>query len=117
MDRIFIRDLVARCIVGVNPRERRQVREVVVGIVLETDFSAAGRSDRLAQTVDYSALRDRVADVVEGSRFRLLEALAEAIATVCLEHPRVTQVQVAVEKPGALAGVRSVGVEIVRRRT
>ncbi len=42
--------------------------------------------------------------------------MAAEIAAICLEDPRVEEVSVRVEKPGALRFARSVGVEIHRPR-
>lgn len=116
MDRILIKDLMLRCVIGVNAEERRERQDVVINITLETDLSKAGHSDTLADTVDYKALKKRVLKLVESSQFLLVEALAENIARLALEDPRVTRATVRVEKPGALRFARSVGVEIVRER-
>ncbi len=116
MDKILIRDLAARCVIGLSPEERREKQDVVVSIALSTDLREAGRSDRLEESVDYRAIKKRVLALVEGSQFRLLEALAEAIAGACLEDGRIARVQVTVDKPGALRFARSVAVEIVRTR-
>ncbi len=104
-DRIELRGLTADTVIGVGARERRAPRPVVVDVVLEVDLRDAVRRDRLADTVDYAALAARVRRTVAASRVRLLEALAGRIARVCLAAPRVTAVEVAVRKPGALAGV------------
>ena len=42
MDRIVIRELSARCIIGVNPEERRQKQEVLVTLTLGVEVSRAG---------------------------------------------------------------------------
>jgi dihydroneopterin aldolase/D-erythro-7,8-dihydroneopterin triphosphate epimerase len=114
---IFIRDLLARCIVGVNPEERREKQDVVINLTLTADLGAAVRSDRFQDTVDYRALKKRVFELVEGSEFFLLETLTDRVADLCLEDPRVEEVRVSVEKPSALRFARSVGVEIVKRRS
>ncbi len=57
-----------------------------------------------------------VIQLVERSEFFLAEALAQKIAETVLSDPRVKEVEVKVDKPSALRGARSVGVEIVRRR-
>jgi FolB domain-containing protein len=116
VDRILIRDLMLRCIIGVNAEERREKQDVVISITLETDLSKAGWSDALADTVDYKALKKKILALVEGSQFLLVEALAERIAAVALEDPTVLKAVVRVEKPGALRFARSVGVEIERGR-
>jgi FolB domain-containing protein len=116
MDRILISDLLVRCIVGVNVDERREKQDVVINLAISTDLGKAGKSDRLEDAVDYRDLKKRVMALAENSQFYLVEALAEAVAALCLEHPAVAQVQVRVEKPLALRFARSVGVEITRDR-
>jgi len=114
MDRIFLRDLCLSCTIGVNDWEREVKQTVKIDLDLELDLSAAGRKDDLRLTADYKVVRDRIETVVAHSRFLLIEALAERIAEVCLAEPEVQRVRVSLEKPGALRGTRTVGVEIVR---
>lgn len=117
MDRILITDLALRCIIGVNPEERRDKQDIVINIAIARDLRAPGRSDRIADTLDYSTLKKRIMAMVEASSFYLIEALAERIADLCLAEPEVLQAQVRVDKPTALRFARSVGVEITRERT
>jgi dihydroneopterin aldolase/D-erythro-7,8-dihydroneopterin triphosphate epimerase len=117
LDRIHIRDLLLRCIVGVYERERREKQDVNIQITLYADLRKAGASDRLEDTVDYRAIKKKVVAAVEQSAFLLVERLAERVAEVCLDgDPRVRRVRVIVEKPGALRYARTVAVEIVRDR-
>lgn len=116
MDRIHIRDLALRCILGVDDQERRERQDVVLQITLHADLGRACAADRFEDTVDYRAVKKRVVKLVEGSQFRLVEALAEAVARSCLEDPRVAVADVTVEKPGALRFARTVAVQVVRRR-
>ncbi len=116
LDRIGIRDLALRCIIGVYPDERRQKQDVNIDITLWADLRPAGLSDDLADTVDYKAIKKQIVAMVEPSQFQLVEALAEAIAGICLAAERVQQVRVAVAKPAALRFARTVCVEIIRRR-
>lgn len=117
MDKIHIRDLLLRCIIGIEPDEREKKQDVVISVTLHADLSEAGRSDSFARTVDYRSVKKRIVELVERSEFFLLESLAEAVAGVCLEPERVEQVDVMIEKPGALRFARTVGVEISRRKT
>jgi FolB domain-containing protein len=116
MDRIIISDLRARCIIGVNEEERREKQDVSVTIFVYTDLSKPGRTDRFEDAVDYRAVKKRVLCLVEESKYFLLEALAEAVANVCLATPGVVRVHVRVDKPSALRFAKTVGVEIVRER-
>lgn len=116
MDRIRICDLRTRCILGINPDERREKQDVVINLVIHADLGKAGKSDRLEDTVDYRALKKRVLVMAESSQYYLEEALADAIAELCLEDLAVQQVEVRVDKPYALRFARSVAVEITRGR-
>jgi D-erythro-7,8-dihydroneopterin triphosphate epimerase len=116
MDRILIKDLLVRCVLGLGEEERREKQDVLINIVLFVDLAKAGRSDRAEDTVDYRALKKDVLAAAEGSQFHLAEALAERVADVCLSHGSVERAQVTVEKPGALRFARSVAVQIERGR-
>ncbi len=118
MDLIRIEDLAIECIIGVRPEERVRLQTVQVSLALGCDLAAAGRSDDLADTIDYRAVRDRVIACACAGKFLLVERLAQAMADCCLEaDPRVRQVTVAVDKPGALSGARAAGVTITRTRS
>ena len=116
MDRIYIKDMLVRCVIGVTDEERREKQDVVINVTLHADLGRAGKTDDIADSVDYRAVKKRILRLVEASRFNLVEALAEAIAGTCLEDERVLQADVLVEKPGALRFARSVGVEVSRSR-
>lgn len=116
-DRIHIRDLAVRCIIGVFPEERRERQDVVINITLECDCRPAARSDDLRDAVDYKKIKRSVLRMVEVSEFQLIETLAERIADICLANPRVEAARVTVDKPGALRFARSVAIEIERRRS
>ncbi len=116
MDRILINDLLVRCIIGVNEDERREKQDVVINIAISADLAKAGASDQFEDAIDYRSLKKKIIAMAENSHFFLVEALAEAVAGICLEHPAVREALVRVEKPGALRFARSVGVEIARQR-
>lgn len=114
MDRIIIKDLLARCIIGISEEERREKQDIIINLVISADLREAGRSDRFEDTLDYRAIKKRIVSEVEGSQYHLIEALAERIADICLEDPKVHEVRVTVEKPAALRFAKGVGVEITR---
>ena len=116
MDQVFITDLVARGIIGVNEWERQQPQDILINIVLFTDLHKAGSSDDLHDSVDYSAVAKLIRTQAETARRLTVEALAADLAQVCLQVPGVEKVRVRVEKPGAVRFARSVGVEIERAK-
>lgn len=115
-DRIEIRGLTCRTVIGVHPSERERPQELQIDLVLIADLSKAGESDRLEDATDYETLSNRVVEEVERSSCFLLERLAELIAAVCLEEEGVAGVRVSVEKPGALPRAEGVRVVINRRK-
>ncbi|MBF0162451.1 MAG: dihydroneopterin aldolase [Magnetococcales bacterium] len=117
LDRIRIRDLHLRCVIGIQEWERSVLQDVRINIVLHADLAQAGQSDRIEETINYKTLSKAVIALTERSQFFLVETLAERIAELCLADRRVQRVKVSVEKPGALRFARSVGVTLRRQRS
>jgi FolB domain-containing protein len=114
MDQVFITDLVARGIIGINDWEREKPQEILINIVLFADLKKAGKSDDLKDCVNYSVMAKKVIAYAESAKRFTVEALADELAHLCLETTGVLKVKVRVEKPGAVRFARSVGVEIER---
>ena len=119
-DRILLSGMIFYGFHGTLPAERELGQRFVVDVELECDLRAAGASDDLALTVDYSAVYRDVRGIVEGPPVGLTEVVAERIAaTVLANYSLVDGVRVRVTKPevrldrGVLAGST---IEIVRRR-
>jgi dihydroneopterin aldolase len=117
MDKVFIRNLRIRAILGILERERETPQEVLVNVTVFTDPRPAGAPDDLSVCVDYADLAEKIRALVEGARRFTAEALAEEIAGLCLGRQTVRKVTVRVEKPEAVAGAESVGVEIERSQS
>lgn len=117
MDRIVIRDLLLRGIVGINPDERTKPQDVLVNVTMWADTRAAAVSDDIGDAVNYRTVAKAIIAHVEEGAPMLVERLAAELAALCFEaDPRVQEVEVTVEKPGALRFARSVGVAIRRKR-
>ena len=114
MDKVFIKDLLARGIIGINDWEREKIQDILINITIFTDTGTAAISDALADCVDYRTLAKRAQAHAETVGRFTVEALANDIAKICLEQKGVKKVIVRVEKPGAVRFAKSVGVEIER---
>jgi len=105
---------------GTLDAERELGQQFVVDVELRCDLRAAGQSDDLAATVDYSEVYRQTRAIVEGPPLRLTEAVAERIAATVLErHALVQAVRVKVRKPHVRLGptvLHGSAVEIVRDR-
>ena len=117
MDRIIIRDLLVRGIIGINPDERVNEQDVLINATLWADTRAAARSDDIADAVNYRTItKAMVAHIREGQPY-LVERLAAELVEICLRSDdRVAEAEVTVEKPGALRFARSVGITVRRTR-
>jgi dihydroneopterin aldolase len=116
MDRIFLAALSADAVIGIYDWEREVRQRVEIDLEMWVDLSAAARSDAIEDTLNYKSVAKRVLAFVEGSRFRLVEALASEIARVVLDEFKIARVRVAVHKPGAIRHARDVGVIVERAR-
>ena len=112
-DVIFLRGLRVQAVIGVFSWERHIKQDVVIDLELYTDIGAAAQSDCLEQALDYKCIAKRVCAIAGSSRFRLVESLAEAIASGLLEEFPITRLKLRIDKHGAVRGARGVGVEIV----
>lgn len=118
LDRIEITGLRVFGRHGVFDWEQQQGQDFTVDALLELDLRQAGRSDDLADTVDYGTLAERIAREVEETRFDLIEALAEHLAALLLDDPRVHAIELRIAKPDVALSVelRDVAVRIRRTR-
>lgn len=117
MDTVFLEGMQFYAYHGVNPEERALGQRFLVDVELAADLRAAGESDDLDQTLNYSAVYKEVRAIVEGPPRALLETVAEEIAAVLLTRFPATRVTVTVRKPEvALKGamLRAAGVRVVR---
>ena len=116
MDKIVIRDLLLRGIIGINPDERVKKQDILLNLLIDADIRKAAQSDNIEDAVDYKSITKRIIQHVEESSDYLVEKLVTDIARLVITEFGVERVMVRVEKPGALRFAESVGIEIVRTR-
>ena len=115
-NKIIVKDLLLRGIIGLNDWEREKPQDILINLTLFTDMRAAGASDDPGDILNYRTITKDIIAYVESSQHYLVEALAAAIARICVVDHAAARAIVRVEKPGALRFARSVGVEIERER-
>ena len=113
-DTLIIRQLVAQCRLGVFEWEQAKPQTVWIDLELEIDAAKASAQDDVNDAVDYAKLISQVKTLVEHKSYRLMETMAEEVATLILTSFRVPQVLVRITKR-ALPGIESATVEITRR--
>jgi 7,8-dihydroneopterin aldolase/epimerase/oxygenase len=116
MDKIFIHALKTEAIIGIFDWERQVKQTVIVDIEISADIRKAALSDSIEDTLNYKRVAKRVLAFVEGSKFHLVETLAEHIAMLILEDFGIAWVHISLSKPGAIRSSRDVGVVLERDR-
>lgn len=115
-DKIIIRDLLVRGILGINDWEREKQQDILLNLELVQDMRTAAKSDSIDDSLNYRTLTKKVIQYVEGSSHYLVETLASEIARIAVVDFEAEAAKVRVEKLGALRFAKSVGVEIERER-
>jgi dihydroneopterin aldolase len=114
--RMFVRDLVLPCSIGVYPHERLAKQRIRINVDLLVLESPGPRNDDLANVVSYDTIIAGIKALLDRGHINLVETLAEAIANLCLAEPRVIQARVGIAKLEVEPAAAGVGVEIERRR-
>lgn len=120
MDKIYLNELSFYGYHGVLPQENQLGQTFQVSLILHLSTREAGVSDRVEDTVSYADVYETVKEITEARKFKLIEALAETIATEVLQdYIPLTAVTVKVIKPNPpIPGhYHSVAVEIYRERS
>jgi len=117
-DRILLQNMRFEAIHGYHAYEQRTPQPFEVDVELVVNLQPAGIDDDLTKTIDYGRVYSIVKRVIESTRYRLLEALAEGISHEILAEFDVVEVGVRVRKPAVDLGgpLDFAGVEIWRRR-
>ncbi|KAK9450141.1 Dihydropteroate synthase-like protein [Limtongia smithiae] len=105
-DTAFVDGLHVYSIIGVNPWERLEKQEVVIG------FTARQCEDE----VDVVALSNDVINITEKSAYLTIEALVSALAKFLCFDKNLPEVTVRASKPRAIAFAAGPTVEITRSR-
>jgi FolB domain-containing protein len=116
MDKVIIKNLLARGIIGVNDWERKRPQNILINITIFADTRRAAETDSLEDCVNYSTMSKKILAHAESINRLTVEALANDLAKICLQEEGVQTVIVRVEKPGAVRFAESVGVEIERSK-
>lgn len=113
-DLIILDSLEVECIIGIFDWERETRQTVAIDFELACDMQKAAASDDISDAVDYKIITKEIIALVEPSKFRLIEKMADEIARLCLSHSGVKRATITVSKPGAVRGSKNISVRISR---
>ena len=112
-DKIFIKNLVIPCKIGVLEEERSKEQDIIVDLEIFRELREAGITDDIDKTVNYSLIRQKISDAVSTGESRLLETVAQKIASLLLEDTETRKVTVRIRKK-KYSQDPLIGIEITR---
>jgi dihydroneopterin aldolase len=115
MDIIFIRELRLNAWVGIYKREKLAPQAVQLDIEIGVP-PAVFKSARVADTIDYAVVVERLRQLFADTRFSLVENMAERVASLITDEMKAPWVRVSVGKIGIIKEAKRVGVTIERSR-
>lgn len=112
-DTLRIQDVAIDCRIGVTEEERAVPQTIWVDLEVAVDAARAAARDDVRSTVDYAALVSSVHELAQSKPYRLLETIAEEIASLILGESGTSWVRVQVRKR-ALPGIGYAAVTVER---
>ncbi|KAI9599427.1 Dihydropteroate synthase-like protein [Syncephalis fuscata] len=104
-------------IIGINSWERVNKQVVLVHLRVHPDARQRyTSSSAVSSAYNFRTIVHTIAQLVEESNFKTVEALANTIARICIERCHVPKVSVLTEKPSALRFARAAAIQITRCR-
>jgi dihydroneopterin aldolase len=116
LDIVYIEGFTGQTIIGIDAPELHAAQPVRLDLAIGVP-SRACQTDRIGDTVDYSAVRTALHSLLATHKVQLLEALAEQIAQLAIGSFGAHWVRVSLSKPAKFDDVSAVGVLIERRRS
>ena len=112
-DKVFVKNLVVLCQVGVTKEEKLKKQNIIVDIEVFCDLSHAGATDILSKSLSYSEIQEKVINAAANREYNLLESFAENLASLVLKSSIASRVVVTVKKE-KYAEEPVMGIEITR---
>lgn len=117
MDLIFLRDIRLEAKVGIYKRERVVTQPISIDLDIGLPNRTAAKSGKVADTIDYAVVVQRMQQELHDRRFGLVEEMAEFIADMLLNEFGAPWVKISLAKLGIVKDVRQVGLVIERSKS
>ena len=112
-DRLILHHIKTQCRLGVSEWEQENPQTVWIDLELDIDAKAAAATDAIEKSVDYAQVVLMINEITGAKPYKLIETLAEVIASSILERFSTKTVKARVQKR-ALPGLDHAAVEIIR---
>lgn len=115
MDKIFIKNLNLEMIIGIYPHEINKKQAIILDLELQADAQKAALTDNIKHTIDYDRVVEYINLLCNQHQFKLIETLAEFLASNIIETFHTNWIKITITKPYALLETKEVGIVIERR--
>lgn len=116
MDLIFLREIRLDARIGIYKRERTITQTVELDLDMALPDDRVFKSGKVADTIDYAVVVERIRAALVEQHYGLVENLAERVAQIILDEFHSPWVRVSIAKIGAQPSARRVGVVVERSR-
>ena len=116
MDIIFLREVRLDARIGIYKREKTITQTVELDLEIALPDDRVFESGKVADTIDYAVVIERVRAVLLEQHYGLVENLAEHVAQILIGEFHAPWVRVSIAKIGAQPNARRVGVAIERSK-
>ena len=116
MDIIFLREVRLDARIGIYKREKTITQTVELDLEIALPDDRVFESGKVADTIDYAVVIERVRAVLVEQHYGLVENLAEHVAQILIGEFHAPWVRVSIAKIGAQPNARRVGVAIERSK-
>ncbi len=101
-DKIILHDARFKVHIGITKNEQKNSQEISMDIELYTNIKNAAITDSITRTINYEEVHTLIKNYVETHKHKLIETIAENIATLLLQQFPCLQVRIIIKKPQAL---------------
>ncbi|MGR2737627.1 dihydroneopterin triphosphate 2'-epimerase [Billgrantia sp. Q4P2] len=113
---IRIKNLRLRTFIGIKDDEINNRQDVVINAVIRYRADKAVAFNHIEQALNYRTISKEVIELVEESRFLLLERMTREVLDLIMSHEQVLTAQVEIDKPHALRFADSVSITLSASR-
>ncbi len=114
--KVFVRGLVLDAHIGAYESEQGVTQPIRIDFEADVIEPANPISDSLEDIVCYDRMTQGIKAIIAEGHIKLVETLAERVASHVLSHPMVISVLVRIVKPNAITEAEAAGVEIIRTK-
>jgi 7,8-dihydroneopterin aldolase/epimerase/oxygenase len=114
MDLIFLREIRLDARIGIYKREKTITQTVELDLDMALPDGRVFKSGKVADTIDYAVVVERIRAALVEQHYGLVENLAERVARIILDEFHSPWVRVSIAKIGAQPSARRVGVVVER---